>query len=201
MNAVTQAHKPIEKRVIHAGEHHVSRNPIILSTLLGSCVSVCLYDPVTRVVGMNHFLLATRHPSQDPVLASDAGRYGLGAMELLINDMLKLGARRANLRAKAFGGGNVLATRLNELPDRFSIGKINIDFVQRFLAQDRIPLVAQDFGGTMGRQIRFESNDFSVYLRRIPIKRTSSILTNEKRYFDKELKQQKAPRSNSVEFW
>jgi chemotaxis protein CheD len=201
MNAVSTnaQQKPIDKRVIHAGEHHASAKPIILSTLLGSCVSVCLYDPIKRVVGMNHFLLATRHPSQDPVLASDAGRYGLGAMELLINDMLKLGARRANLRAKAFGGGNVLATRLNELPDRFSIGKINVEFVQRFLEQDRIPLVAQDFGGDMGRQIRFESNDFSVYLRRIPIKRASRILNEEKQYFDKELKHQHE--QTSVEFW
>lgn len=199
MNAALKAQPQIEKRVIHAGEHAVSRKPIVLSTLLGSCVSVCLYDPVTRVVGMNHFLLATRHPSQDPVLASDAGRYGLGAMELLINDMLKLGARRANLRAKAFGGGNVLATRLSELPDRFSIGKINVEFVQKFLAEDRIPLVAQDFGGDMGRQIRFESSDFSVYLRRIPIKRASRILVEEKQYFDKELKHQRE--QSSVEFW
>ncbi len=194
----------IEKRFLHPGQFYVTRRPAVISTLLGSCVSVCLYDPVARIIGMNHFLLATRHPSSEPVLQSEAGRYGLGAMELLINGMLKQGARREHLRAKAFGGGNVLATRLREMPDRFSIGKINIEFVQRFLQNDGIPLVAHNLGGDFGRQIRFESSDFSVYMRRVPIRSAQRIAAEEKNYFDKELQQHEKQRkqvANQAEFW
>jgi len=191
----------VEQRFLHPGQHYVTRRPAVLSTLLGSCVSVCLYDPIARVIGMNHFLLATRHPASEPVLQSDAGRYGMGAMELLINDMLKHGAKRAQLRAKAFGGGNVLATRLSDLPDRFSIGKINVEFVRRYLDNDGIPLVAHHLGGDFGRQIRFDSSDFSVYMRRVPIKSAQRIAAEEKQYFERELRQRDKPASGTVEFW
>lgn len=193
--------RPVEQRFLHPGEYYATRHPAVLSTLLGSCVAVCLYDPIARVIGMNHFLLATRHPASEPVLQSDAGRYGMGAMELLINAMLKQGAKRAQLRAKAFGGANVLATRLADLPDRFSIGKINVEFVRRYLENDGIPLVAHHFGGDFGRQIRFDSSDFSVYMRRIPIKGVQRIAAEEKRYFERELRQRAQPAPSSVEFW
>jgi chemotaxis protein CheD len=95
----------VDQAVIHPGDYRVGRGPIVLSTLLGSCVAVCLYDPVRRLIGMNHFLLANRRCCRDvPVLASEAGRYGVHAMELLIDRMLHCGARRRDLKAKAFGG-------------------------------------------------------------------------------------------------
>lgn len=167
---------------------------MILSTLLGSCVSVCLFDPVARVIGMNHFLLPARNPAgREPVMASDAGRYGLWAMELLINGMFNQGARREQLRAKAFGGGNVLNVSVRNLPDRFQIGTANIRFVHDFLAQDGIPLVAQDLGGNEGRQIHFHGSDFSVYLRRIPRRSAEEIAAEERTYLKRALKFQRNP--------
>ncbi|MBB1077099.1 chemotaxis protein CheD [Rhodoferax sp. 4810] len=199
MNNFPTSVPTVEKKILHPGEYHVARHPAVLSTLLGSCVSVCLYDPAIRLIGMNHFLLATQHPAAESILESDAGRYGMGAMELLINSMLKKGARRERLRAKAFGGGNVLATHLEDLPARFSIGKINMEFVQRYLREDGIPLVAQDLGGSIGRHIRFESEDYSVYMRRIPIRSAAQIAVKEKHYFEKELKTQQEKKN--VDFW
>lgn len=185
----------LPRHFLHPGDHYVTRDTMILSTLLGSCVSVCLFDPTARVMGMNHFLLPARNAvGRDPLLASDAGRYGLWAMELLINGLLNLGARRDRLRAKAFGGGNVLQLEIDRLPDRFSIGNANVAFVRRFLAQDGIPLVAHDLGGDSGRQIHFHGGDFSVYLRRIEKRNVGKIAADEKSYLQRALKVQESPR-------
>lgn len=176
----------VKRHLVRPGEHFVTREPLILTTLLGSCVSVCLYDPVARLMGMNHFLLPMRNPAgREPMLASDAGRYGLWAMELLVNDLLKLGARRDRLRAKAFGGGNVLQGWTNRPLDRLGIGTANVRFVRQFLDQDGIPLVAEDLGGADGRQIHFYGGDYSVYLRRIPRTKVEPVLTEERKYLEK----------------
>ena len=101
--------KGLKRFTIDPGEYHVASGNVVISTLLGSCVAACLWDPVKRLIGMNHFLLANQRYSKSlSVIQSEAGRYGIHAMELLINAMLKAGADRANLQAKAFGGGNVL---------------------------------------------------------------------------------------------
>lgn len=126
------------------GEFRVSSDPAVaLSTVLGSCVAICLHDPQVHVGGMNHFLL----PSRAGSAASDI-RYGANAMELLINAMLKSGASRARLVAKAFGGAN-MASNLR------SIGADNIAFAREFLAAEGIPLQAESLGGTSARRVRF----------------------------------------------
>lgn len=177
----------VPKHFIHPGEHHVTREPIIVSTLLGSCVAVCLFDPIARVMGMNHFLLPMRAGGgRELSLAADAGRYGHWAMELLIRDLLNLGARREELRAKAFGGGNVLSNNQN-LPDRYNIGSANVAFVQHFLEQAGIPLLAHDLGGDSGRYISFYGGDYSVYLRRIPSGNAKQIVTEEQAYLQRAL--------------
>lgn len=179
MSGVTR----VRKRFLRPGEHCVTREPMMLSTLLGSCVAVCLFDPVARVFGMNHFLLPVRNPAAGPpTLDSNAGRYGLWAMEILINEALKLGARRDQLRAKAFGGANVLQLAVKDLPERYSIGTANVLFVRRFLEQDGIPLVAQDLGGVNGRQIYFYGGDYSVFLRRVPRSTAVAIADEEHGY-------------------
>ncbi len=184
----------VPKHFLRPGEHYVTTDPIVLSTLLGSCVSVCLYDPVERVLGMNHFLLPMRNPAGGALaLASDAGRYGLWAMELLINGLLNRGARRHNLRAKAFGGGNVLnIPQCSQVP-RLQIGAANAQFVRDFLRDDQIPLVAEDLGGERGRQIFFDGADFSVYLRRIPARQDQQIAVAERAYLHHTLKVQRRP--------
>ena len=107
-----QPFKHTNRIIIDPGEFYVSNKQEVISTLLGSCVAACLYDPVNKVIGMNHFLLAYKHHSFDkPVIESEEGRYGLQSMELLINGMMAKGASRLNIKAKCFGGGDVLHIR------------------------------------------------------------------------------------------
>ncbi|MCB1388339.1 MAG: chemotaxis protein CheD [Rhodobacteraceae bacterium] len=126
------------------GEFHVSDDPeIVLSTVLGSCVSVCLYDLDRRIGGMNHYLLADASEGEAASL-----KYGANAMELLINNLLKRGATRARLQAKVFGG-----SRMN---GRFAdIGPRNAEFALRYLAAEDFPVVARDLGGAEARRVNF----------------------------------------------
>jgi len=182
---------PADKRVtLQPGEYHVTgRRDMMLSTLLGSCVSACLYDPVMHVMGMNHFLLANHRYSRDmPVLASEAGRYGVNAMELLINNMLKQGAQRRNLKAKVFGGGNVLPGISRE-DSFFAIGDVNSRFVEEFLRTEKIPILAKSLGGMNGRMIHFIASDYSVFVRDIPRTETIELEREEKQYWRKSLKE------------
>jgi chemotaxis protein CheD len=115
------------------GEYYVADEEILIVTVLGSCIAACLWDRVAHIGGMNHFML----PDGDGTEAF--GRYGSYAMELLINEMLKGGARRENLQAKIFGGGQVMQnfTTLN-------VGERNTKFVQDYLQTERIPIVSKD---------------------------------------------------------
>ena len=100
---------------IEPGEYYSCANATVLSTLLGSCVAACLYDPTRKIIGMNHFMLSNSRYSRDmPIHVSEAGRYGIHAMELLINDMMAKGTDRSKLRAKIFGGASVIGNREKE---------------------------------------------------------------------------------------
>lgn len=201
MNALVGQPDAISRILLHPGEYRVSREPLILSTLLGSCVSVCLFDPVRRVMGMNHFLLANRRYARHlPVLDSEAGRYGIHAMELLVNGLLRQGAERRNLQAKAFGGGNVLGRLCPEQDSFLCVGAVNVRFVREFLRQDRIPLVAEDLGGDIGRQIHFVGDDYSVYLKQIPITQSDNLAQEERNYWKRSLEEQERTRSQA-DFW
>jgi chemotaxis protein CheD len=126
------------------GDYAVSdRENTILTTILGSCVSTCISDPVARVGGMNHFLLPG-----DVSGDTQSIRYGLYAMELLINGLLKQGASKHRLAAKLFGGAS--------MSDGFGrIGEANGKFALEFLANEGIPCVAHSLGGTNARRVRF----------------------------------------------
>ncbi|MCB8874941.1 chemotaxis protein CheD [Acidisoma silvae] len=132
------------------GEQHVSNHPdAMLTTILGSCIAACLWDPVSGYGGMNHFLL----PGVDsrPPDARDAGpsaRYGAHAMELLVNALLAAGARRQNLRAKLFGG----ARMIQGLTD---IGHLNADFAETFLRTEGITFDGGSLRGQFGRRVQF----------------------------------------------
>ncbi len=185
---------------LHPGDCEISRDCITLSTLLGSCVSVCLYDPVNRVFGMNHFLLANRRYARDiPVIASDVGRYGIHAMELLINKMLRAGADRRKFMAKAFGGGNVLGTTAGR--DNFlCVGSVNVRFVKEFLSNEGIPLVAADLGGHWGRQIHFSGEDYAVYVRRIQTRPDDELIKEEREFWRHSMDEQEHA-SAQADFW
>ncbi|CZT34176.1 chemoreceptor glutamine deamidase CheD [Rhizobium sp. 9140] len=136
------------KRVhVIQGEYKVVTDPdVVLSTILGSCVAACMRDPVAGVGGINHFLL----PGSAEAMSSggDATRYGVHLMELLINGLLKKGARRDRLEAKIFGGAKTIA--------RFSnVGEQNALFARRFLQDEGIPIVGESTGGEHGRKLEY----------------------------------------------
>ncbi len=152
---------------LEPGECFAANAPVTLSTLLGSCVAVCLFDPVHMVMGMNHFMLSARPRTTDPPISrTNSGRYGVHAMELLINQMLRLGAEKCLLQAKAFGGGTIMA-QAPEDSGYLGVGAVNCRFIREFLAMEGIPLLAEDLGGTEGRVIHFSYGDFAVYMRKI----------------------------------
>ena len=120
------------------GEYYATSRDMLLVTVLGSCVAACIRDRQTGVGGMNHFMLPDSNQDADTMLGLPT-RYGTYAMEVLINQVMKIGAKRSNLEAKIFGGGNVLRgfTIAN-------IGQKNASFVKEFLAREKIPIVAED---------------------------------------------------------
>lgn len=130
-----------------------SREPYIISTILGSCVSVCLYDPVLQFGGMNHYMLPYWNGQG---LASP--KYGNIAIEKLIEKMVQLGSNKNNLIAKVFGGGEVIDTQIAN----FHIGERNIVIAQEFLAEVKIKISGSSLGGKLGRKIIFESFNGSV---------------------------------------
>jgi chemotaxis protein CheD len=177
---------------LHPGEYFASSGRVgIISTILGSCVSACIFDPVCNVFGMNHFLLSSKRYSRDlPYYETDAGRYGIQAMELLLNRMLSLGARRQNLKAKAFGGASILPS-LSRPGNYLCVGEVNVRFIREFLKLEDIPLVSEDLGGNLGRIVRFHGNDFSVYVKKIQSSlRSKEISTQEGKYWKKQITQQ-----------
>lgn len=129
------------------GEWKVVNDPnVVLSTILGSCVAACLRDPVTGVGGMNHFLLPGTAGAGTS--GGDATRYGVHLMELLINGLLKQGARRDRLEAKIFGGAKTIASFSN-------VGEQNAAFATQFLKDEGIPIVGSSTGGDHGRKLEF----------------------------------------------
>jgi chemotaxis protein CheD len=132
-----------------------------ITTLLGSCVAVCLYDPKLRLAGMNHFLLPSRAKTTDD--DSDVILAGDYSMEVLLNTMLNKGAAKQRIIAKAFGGGTIVTSIL------MAIGQRNSEFAKEWLQREGIPLAAQDFGGAWSRKIIFVPGSGDAFCRRLPI--------------------------------
>lgn len=131
-----------------------------ISTLLGSCVAVCLYDPKLRVGGMNHFLLPSSTSSDNSDV--DVILNGDYSMEVLVNGLLNKGAQKSRLVAKAFGGGTIVSSI------RLAIGERNSTFAKEWLDREGIPLVASDFNGPWSRKIVFVPQSGEAFCRRIP---------------------------------
>ncbi len=178
---------PLHQRItLRPGDHRATTDSTVLSTLLGSCVAACLYDPAARVSGMNHFLLANRRYSRSmPLNITEAGRYGIHAMELLINDMMKLGAQRSRLQAKVFGGGAILDERADS--HFLCVGDVNQRFIREFLAAEGIRIVSEDLGGELGRVIHFHTDTFQVFRKFIPKTQTIRIERREMGIWKREI--------------
>ncbi len=163
------------------GEYYVTRSDEAITTVLGSCISACIRDPVANVGGMNHFMLPEDNTVREaaapdaPVVLST--RYGSHAMESLINDLLKLGARRGRLEIKVFGGGRVLSAMTD-------IGARNIEFVVSYLNLERLPIDAQDVGGEQPRKVIYFPTDGKVKVRKLRPIENRGISDREKLYMD-----------------
>ena len=154
------------------GEYYVTSSDMVLTTVLGSCVSACVRDRTAGVGGMNHFMLPEDgDPTHRDVTASM--RYGAYAMEMLINELFKAGAKRERLEAKVFGGGAVLAnmTMLN-------IGERNADFVLRYLHMENVRIAAQDLRGKLPRRINYFPLTGRVTMRKL-IQRDDAVLVQK----------------------
>lgn len=144
---VRQFWMPKRKRVavkVVAGDYYVSSQDEVICTVLGSCVSTCIRDTTIGVGGINHFLL----PDADCDILSSSNRYGVFAMEQLINAIIKYGGQRENFEIKVVGGGNMMAGAND-------IGQRNIAFVQQFLQTEGLAVSALDVGGLQARRIQY----------------------------------------------
>jgi len=152
------------------GELHVTDEDVAITTVLGSCVSACVRDVRRGVGGINHFMLPN-------VLRGDAGdsaRYGVYALECLVNQVLGGAGRRGDLEVKAFGGGRVI-------DGGSDIGRGNIELVRRFFAAENLAILSEDLGQQFARRIRYWPTTGRAQVQRIPMSRALEVVKEEKR--------------------
>lgn len=148
--------EPARERYVHPGHVLVSAEGLRLSTVLGSCVSVCIFDLRARVGGMNHFVLP-----EESATGSGSTRFAGPAIQALIRETLAVGADRRRLEAKVFGG----TSRADHASNGFHVGSRNVEVARRLLAADDIPIVRDDVGGSRGRKLVFCTDDGAAWVR------------------------------------
>lgn len=158
-----------------------------ISTLLGSCVAVCLFDPQLKIGGMNHFLLPSR--GKDRELDPDTILSGDYSMEVLVNALLAQGGQKRRLVAKMFGGGNIVSAILT------SIGERNVEFATEWLQRENIPVLASDVLGPWSRKVIFVASTGDVFCRRNPISQdvATRVVKEEQAYEQSLVKPRSGP--------
>jgi chemotaxis protein CheD len=165
-----------EAAKIMPGEYYATARDMMLVTVLGSCVSACLRDRVSGIGGMNHFMLPDAGRDQgDPI--GESARYGVYAMEILINQLLKMGAQRGNLEAKVFGGGAVMRgfTVMN-------VGERNAQFAMKFMEVEGIPVVAHDLLDSHPRKVYFFPASGRVRVKKLKQVHNDTVINRETEY-------------------
>lgn len=161
------------------GEYYYTCKDMLIVTVLGSCVSACIRDRVTGIGGMNHFMLPDGgNDAESPVSASM--RYGTYAMEVLINDVLKAGARRENLEAKVFGGGNVLRGFV-----AINVGQRNAQFVKDYLRAENIRVMAEDLNDIYPRKVYYFPRSGKVLVKKLKQLNNNTLVNREQDYASK----------------
>ena len=156
------------------GEYYVASRDMLLVTVLGSCVAACIRDVRLGIGGMNHFML----PDTDSVEpASSGARYGTYAMEVLINHLLKLGAKREHLEAKVFGGGNVLQSLVQS-----NVGHKNSAFVVHYLHTEHIRIAARDLADVHPRKVYYFPANGRALIKRLRALHNDTIFERETDY-------------------
>lgn len=161
------------------GEYYVTTQNELISTVLGSCISACIRDKQSGIGGMNHFMLPEKTNVKNSTLSqtSDATRYGNYAMEKMINDILKAGARRENLQVKIFGGGKVLANM-----NTMDIGQKNIAFVRTYIIAEGLALLAEDVGDIFPRKVLYYPKSGKVKIKKLRSIHNETIAERESKY-------------------
>lgn len=167
-------HFDIAATKILPGEYFVTQRDILLVTVLGSCVAACIRDTESGIGGMNHFMLPDEGGRD--VLSSSA-RYGTYAMEVLINHLLKLGARRNRLEAKVFGGGAVLESLSSS-----NVGFRNAEFVLDYLKTEKIPIVAKDLLDSYPRKVYYFPALGKVLVKKLHRVHNDTLFSREREY-------------------
>jgi chemotaxis protein CheD len=165
-----------EAAKILPGEYYVTARDVMIVTVLGSCVCACIRDKVSGIGGMNHFMLPDSGSDQRNPLGESA-RYGTYAMEVLINELLKMGAKRSNFEAKVFGGGAVLRG--------FTVGNVgerNAEFVLRYLQTENIRIAAQDLLDIYPRKVYFFPQTGLVRVKKLKTVHNDTIVNRESEY-------------------
>jgi len=150
------------------GEYYVTEEDMMVMTVLGSCIAACIWDPKVRVGGMNHFMLPEGG-------ADTSGRYGSYAMELLINEMIKLGARRETMQAKVFGGGQVMHSFTT-----MNVGERNTQFVLDYLHTERISIVSKDVLDIHPRKVCYFPATGKAMVKRLAHSHPETLETQER---------------------
>jgi len=161
------------------GQYYVSKNDELIATVLGSCVSVCAYDKVAGIGGMNHFMLplyTDNHKAAwgDTVISAET-RYGNFAMEHMINDIIKHGGVKSRLEIKVIGGGRVM----DQMTD---IGLRNISFIYSYIANERLKLVSEDVGDKYPRKVLFHVKTGKVKVRKLKKVANTTLLERDQKY-------------------
>ena len=165
------------------GEFYVSRNNEMVTTVLGSCISACVRDPIVGIGGMNHFMLPydrrAKPRDKDHDLQA-ASRYGDFAMEMLINAILKEGGKRKNLEVKLFGGGKVISHIHST-----DVGLQNIEFAHEYLGYEGLDVVAENTGDIFPRKVNYFSGTGRVKMKKLKSMHNNTITNREDDYFKK----------------
>ncbi|MFY8273818.1 chemoreceptor glutamine deamidase CheD [Pseudoalteromonas sp. SSDWG2] len=157
------------------GEFYVTKHDEVISTVLGSCISACIYDPVMGIGGMNHFMLPTSLKLDDIDPDNTDCRYGNWAMEILLNEIIKNGGNRQNLKVKLFGGGKIIRSMTD-------VGMGNIRFANAYVQEEGLNLVAHDVGGPWPRKIVFHPETGSVKMKKLRNMHNDTIQKRELKY-------------------
>ncbi|HUX89148.1 MAG TPA: chemoreceptor glutamine deamidase CheD [Gallionellaceae bacterium] len=169
----------IEAAKILPGEYFVTKRDMVLVTVLGSCVAACIRDRVSGIGGMNHFMLPDSSSDNSSPTGTSA-RYGTYAMEMMINQLLKSGARRSNLEAKVFGGGSVIRGMVT-----VNVGTRNAEFALDYLHTEGIAVAGQDLLGEYARKVYFFPYSGRVLVKKIRTLHNETIIEREQAYRSK----------------
>ena len=161
------AHFKNEAVKVLPGEYFVYAEDILIMTTLGSCIAACLWDRNAKVGGMNHFML--------PEGSGDSGRYGSFAMELLINEMMKLGAQRSSMEAKVFGGGQVISGM-----NTINVGERNTAFAMNYLKTERIPILSKDVLDIYPRKVCFLPHSGKAMVKRLAAANPEALVAQDR---------------------